>query len=227
MYAGCMTRRSYQQFCGLAGALDAVGERWTLLIVRDLMAGPMRYTDLAASLHGIGTSLLAERVKQLEADGVITRRDLPPPAASTVYELTAVGWELADALVPLAIWGARHQLESERTPDRRFQPEWSLTVFARLIATSEPQGRGVYDFTIDGESVHITHVGTSTTVTRGLAPGGADAAVIGDSGIVAALVAGRLAIADALATGSLAIDGTDTALHTLVAALPPAADRPN
>lgn len=227
MYSAVMTRRTYQQFCGLAGALDSVGERWTLLIVRDLMAGPKRYTDLAASLQGIGTSLLAERVKQLEADGVVTRRDLPPPAASTVYELTDVGWELADALVPLAIWGARHRLARDRTSDLRFQPEWSLTVFARLIATSEPQGRGVYDFTIDGESVYITHVGTSTTVTRGLAPGGADATVIGDSGTVAGLVAGRLAVADALATGSLEIDGTDTALDTLVAALPRTADRPN
>lgn len=215
-----MTRRSYGQFCGLASALDTVGERWTLLIVRELMAGPKRYTDLAASLLGIGTSLLAERVKQLEAEEVITRRDLPPPAASTAYEPTGVGWELADAMVPLAIWGARHQLESQRTPDRRFQPEWSLTVFARLIATSEPRGRGVYDFTIDGESAHITHVGTSTAVTRVLASGGADAAVTGDSGTVAGLVAGRLAIADALTTGSLAIDGTDTALHTLVAVLP-------
>lgn len=78
----------------------------------------------------------------------------------------------------------------------------------------------MYDFAIDGESVQITYVGTSTTVTRGLAPGGADAGVIGDSGTVAGLVAGRLAVADALTTGSLTIDGTDTALHTFFAALP-------
>ncbi|OZD10460.1 ArsR family transcriptional regulator [Rhodococcus sp. 06-235-1A] len=222
-----MTRRSYQQFCGLASALDSVGERWTLLIVRDLMAGPKRYTDLAASLHGIGTSLLAERVKQLDADGVIARRELPPPAASTVYELTDAGWELADALVPLAIWGARHQLDSDRTPDQHFQPEWSLTVFARLIASREPEGSGVYDFTIDGESVHIIHAGSSTTVTRGPAPGGADATVTGDSGTVAGVVAGRLLVADALTAGSLAIEGTDTAMNTLVAAIPRMADRPN
>lgn len=101
------------------------------------------------------------------------------------------------------------------------------TLGYRRIAASEPEGRGVYDFTIDGESVHITHVGTSTTVTRGLAPGGADATVTGDSGTVAGLVAGRLAVAEAVTTGSLAIDGTDTALHTLVAALPHTSDRPN
>ena len=80
-----MTERSYDQYCGLAGALDLVGERWTLLIVRELMSGPKRYTDLADGLPGIGTSLLAKRLAKLESAGVATRRVLPPPAAATVY----------------------------------------------------------------------------------------------------------------------------------------------
>ena len=79
------------------------------MIVRDLMSGPKRYTDLSDSLHGIGTSLLSARLKQLESDGVVERRDLPPPAASTVYQLTPSGEDLATALVPLALWGARNR----------------------------------------------------------------------------------------------------------------------
>ncbi|MFF1945136.1 winged helix-turn-helix transcriptional regulator [Rhodococcus qingshengii] len=216
-----MTRRSYQQFCGLASALDAVGERWTLLIVRDLMGGPKRYTDLAASLHGIGTSLLAERVKQLELDKIIARRDLPPPAASTVYELTDIGWELADALiVPLAVWGARHQLNPKRQEEQRFRPEWSLTVFARRLAAQGRADTAVYDFTIDGERAHITQVGPSTALVAGPAPAPADATIVADSASVAALIAGRLNLTEAFASGAVNLTGTETALQALVAAIP-------
>ena len=106
-----MTRRSYGQFCGLAHALDVVGERWTLLIVRELCSGPKRYGELAESLAGIGTSLLATRMRQLENDNVIRRRlDLDQPGSAVVYELSAPGRELAEAMIPLAMWGARHQM---------------------------------------------------------------------------------------------------------------------
>src|ERR1044071_6967058 len=98
MKGGVVTERSYNQFCGLAGALDLIGERWTLLIVRELMSGPKRYTDLADGLAGIGTSLLAKRLAKLEGAGVIERRLLPPPAAVTVYELAPAGHELGVAL---------------------------------------------------------------------------------------------------------------------------------
>ncbi len=98
---GVMTRKSYGQFCGLAHALDVVGERWTLLLVRELVSGPKRYTQLAEALSGIGTSLLAARVRQLEADGVIQRRlALDQPGSTVVYELSDAGRELAAAVVP-------------------------------------------------------------------------------------------------------------------------------
>src|SRR4051794_27610243 len=99
-----MAKRSYEQFCGLARALDLVGERWTMLLVRDLSLGPQRYSDPLSGLPGIGSGLLADRLKQLEADGVVQRAHLPPPAAVTVYELTESGQELARALIPLAVW---------------------------------------------------------------------------------------------------------------------------
>lgn len=100
-----MGPRRYSQLCGLASALDVVGERWALLIVRDLLGGPRRYTDLAAGLPGISTDMLAARLKTLERRGVVARRALPPPAASTVYELTALGRGLEPAILALGRWG--------------------------------------------------------------------------------------------------------------------------
>lgn len=100
-----MNHRSYNQLCGLAYALDIVGERWTLLIVRELFAGPRRFTDLVEGLPGISTNLLAERLKHLEQQGLVRRRVLPPPAASTVYELTPLGLSLEGTLLELGKWG--------------------------------------------------------------------------------------------------------------------------
>src|SRR4051794_39230206 len=98
--------RSYNQFCPLAHALDVVGERWTLLIVRELLTGPRRYKDLSEALPGLSTNLLSERVKALESQGLVSRRVLPPPAGSTVYELTPSGHALEKAVIELGRWGA-------------------------------------------------------------------------------------------------------------------------
>lgn len=102
-----MNSRSYNQFCTLAYALDAVGERWTLLIVRELLAGPRRFKDLVVGLPGISTNLLCERLKNLEQQGILCRRVLPPPAGSTVYELTALGQALDKAVLELGKWGSQ------------------------------------------------------------------------------------------------------------------------
>src|SRR3954447_8418989 len=102
-----MVKRSYGQYCALARAFDVIGERWTPLVVRELAVGPRRYADLLDGLPGIGTSLLAARLRDLEADGLVRQRRLPPPAARNVYELTPDGWELAEALLPLARWGTK------------------------------------------------------------------------------------------------------------------------
>ncbi|MGH3747102.1 MAG: winged helix-turn-helix transcriptional regulator, partial [Micromonosporaceae bacterium] len=102
-----MAGRDYGQFCGLARALDLVGERWALLIIRDLVQGPKRYTDLRKGLARIPTNVLSTRLKTLEAGGVVRRRRLPRPAAVMVYELTAYGSELEDVIMRLGLWGAR------------------------------------------------------------------------------------------------------------------------
>ena len=102
-----MTSRSYNQYCGLAYALDVVGDRWTLLIIRELIAGPRRFKDLIAGLPGISTNLLSERLKSLEQQGLLCRRFLPPPAGSAVYELSPVGQALEKTLLEFGKWGSQ------------------------------------------------------------------------------------------------------------------------
>ena len=115
--------KSYNQYCPIAHALDVVGERWSLLIVRELLEhGQLRYSDLHANLGGCGTNILAARLKELERHGVVSRRRLPPPAASTVYELTAYGLELRPVMHMLAHWGARSL--GPPTRDEDLEPGW-------------------------------------------------------------------------------------------------------
>jgi DNA-binding HxlR family transcriptional regulator len=121
-----MPRRSYDQYCPVARALDVVGERWTLLIVRELLAGPRRYTDLHADLPGVSTDVLANRLKEMEREALVTRRRLPPPAAAYVYELTDRGRELLPVLDALAIWGG--PALGEPRPTDALREHWSATV---------------------------------------------------------------------------------------------------
>ena len=114
--------RSYKQYCGIARALDLIGERWALLVVRELVLGPKRFTDLREGLPGIATNVLSQRLRQLERDGVLARRRLPPPAASTVYELTEYGQELVPILLALGRWGARTM--GARSPEQTSRAEW-------------------------------------------------------------------------------------------------------
>jgi DNA-binding HxlR family transcriptional regulator len=118
------TRRSYRQHCGVARALDVIGERWTLLIVRDLLLGPRRYSDLLRALPGVTTNLLAKRLQELEAAGVVTKNELAPPAAGSVYALTETGAALAPVITELGRWGGRFM----GTPRRgdRLDVGWAL-----------------------------------------------------------------------------------------------------
>ena len=133
-----MTSRSYDQFCGIARALDLVGERWALLIVRDLILGPKRFTDLRRGLPGIGTNVLAARLKELDRAGVVARRTLLPPAASTVYELAEYGRELEGPLLAVGRWGAASM--EQRQPEQALRSEWfgvALKAFFRPEAAAD------------------------------------------------------------------------------------------
>jgi DNA-binding HxlR family transcriptional regulator len=98
------TRKSYNQNCPIAKGLDILGERWTLLILRELLGGPRRYSDLRAGLPGIATNLLAERLKELESAGVVNRAELPPPIARTVYSLSDIGWQRVPPILQSIAW---------------------------------------------------------------------------------------------------------------------------
>src|SRR5260370_31204980 len=101
------SRRSYDQYCAIARGLDVIGERWTLLLIRDLLLGPRRYSDLLTGMPGIGTNLLADRLRELEAAGLLERAVLPPPAGSTVYQLTEAGKNLEPVVISLGRWGSQ------------------------------------------------------------------------------------------------------------------------
>lgn len=139
--------KRYDQYCPMAHALDMVGDRWELLIVRELLPGPKRYTDLVDGLPGIGTNILAARLRDLESCGVIAKKTLPPPAASRVYELTEYGRELRSVLRELALWGARSL--GPPTPDDEFFPGWLVNPIDTMLAPLAPAGR--FEFRVGDE----------------------------------------------------------------------------
>ncbi len=154
-----MAVKRYHQYCPVAHALDLIGDRWALLIVRELMLGQRRYTDLADALPGIGTNILAGRLRHLEGAGVVRRTKLPPPAAVTVYELTSEGRALDDVLRSLAQWGSRTMGSpavgdcwSQYAVHMRFRPEFAVD--------------GTYEIRFDGGDVMTLDVrhGTLTTI---------------------------------------------------------------
>jgi DNA-binding HxlR family transcriptional regulator/putative sterol carrier protein len=130
--------RRFDQYCPVAHALFLVGERWSLLVVRELLHGPKRYTDLIAGLPGIGTNILATRLRELEEAGVVRKRKLPPPAASSVYELTEYGAELEEAVHALARWGARSL--GPPGPDDELYAEWGVNAFPALFDPEAARG---------------------------------------------------------------------------------------
>jgi DNA-binding HxlR family transcriptional regulator len=142
--------KRYDQYCPMAHALELVGERWSLLVVRELLHGPQRYTDLAASLPGIGTNILASRLKDLEGCGIVTKRRLPPPAASQVYELTPYGVALKPLMRELAVWGLR-SMGPPRPDD--VAPGWLESALDLVFSPVAPAGSFV--FRIDGEVASV------------------------------------------------------------------------
>jgi len=131
--------RSYGQFCSVAKALDVVGDRWTLLIVRELiLQGPCRYTDLKGALPGIATNLLAERLRELETAGLIWREDAAPPVATTLFHLTEAGTELEPALAALGAWGIRYM--AEPADHDEFRSHWFAFPVSLFLHDRDPDG---------------------------------------------------------------------------------------
>jgi DNA-binding HxlR family transcriptional regulator len=143
--------KHYDHYCPVAHALDLVGDRWALLVVRELMPGPKRYTDLVEHLPGIGTNILASRLRDLEAGGIVEKQTLPPPAASRVYQLTDYGRELRSVLRELALWGSR-SLGPPTAADELF-PGWLENALGTLLAPLAPPGR--FEFRVGEEVASI------------------------------------------------------------------------
>ncbi|HZT14959.1 MAG TPA: helix-turn-helix domain-containing protein [Gaiellaceae bacterium] len=145
-----MSKR-YDQYCPVAHALGLVGERWSLLIVRELLHGPKRYTDLSASLPGIGSNILSARLKELENAGLVTKRRLEPPYASQVYELTEYGLGLKPVMRELALWGLR--TIGPPTDDDELAPGWLYGALDTVFAPVAPAGS--FEFRIAGETAAL------------------------------------------------------------------------
>src|SRR5262249_41572083 len=146
--------KRYDQYCPVAHAMSLVGERWALLVVRELLKGPRRYTDLAAGLPGIGTNILATRLRELEAAGGVVRRKPPAPAASHGDELTAYGSGLEEVVHAIARWGAR-SLGPPTTADD-FDHEWGLNAFHALLYPERARGMsGTYVIVVDDDAFTV------------------------------------------------------------------------
>ena len=203
--------RRYEQYCPMAHALSLVGERWALLIVRELLRGPKRYTDLAEGLPGIGTNILAARLRDLEQSGVVEKRRLPPPAASTVYELTEYGAGLEEVLHALARWGARSLGPPKCRED--LYPQWGLNAFAALFNPEAARGlTETYVVKVD-DDVFTARVENGHLETSLGAAEDADVVVETDLDTFFALARGELPPGEAAEQGRARLEGDPAALE--------------
>jgi DNA-binding HxlR family transcriptional regulator len=208
-----MTSRSYGQFCGFARALELVGERWALLVVRDLVLGPKRFTDLRRGLPRIPTNILSARLKELEDAGVVRRRVLPRPATGVVYELTEYGQELEEVLLRLGLWGARSLGEP--------RPEDVVTTDSLILAlraTFRPEAAGELQATYQldfGDIVVHASIDHGTLVAGEGSLPEADL-VIETQAAFRPLLAGELSPAEAIGNGGVRLTGDPELLTRFV-----------
>lgn len=211
-------RRKYGEGCAIAHALDLVGERWALLVVRELLLGPKRFTDLRAGLRGASADALTDRLRDLEAIGVVVRRQLPPPAAARVYELTPWGAELEPVLTHLGRWGSR---SSTLDHDAAMSPD---SLVLSLRALFDPvAARGESDMTImlwlGGRPFVVMVADGRLTLAAGEADD-PDATLEADVPTLAALLYGGVALADAVAAGGVRVVGQAASLERFLGLFP-------
>ena len=202
------SKRTYGDVCGVARALDIVGERWTLMIVRELLLGPKRFTDLRTGLPTLGPDVLAQRLKDLDAAGLARKRTLPPPYSAKVYELTPLGRHLEPAVMALGDFGSHLPVPTEGELCMSFdshilslrtlyRPSPGFSAHVQLILDDQP-----FAATVDGDEFHIER-GELTEP---------DATITGDPGVLIGVAHGRIPLAEALGSGALRFTGdTDAA----------------
>jgi DNA-binding HxlR family transcriptional regulator len=204
--------RTYGQYCAVARALDVVGDRWALLIVRELLLrGSSRYTDLLHGLPGVATNLLADRLRDLEAAGLVRRVDAPPPIATTLYELTPRGSELAPVLHALGTWGADLMIAPQATD--AFRSHWLAFPFSRLTDNT-PQRPPVMIQVRSGDQPMLIETVAGGVRARPGVGEHPDAVLDGPPDIVVAVLRGALSLAQAKRRG-LRFNGDKTAIERL------------
>jgi DNA-binding HxlR family transcriptional regulator len=208
------TTRSYNDLCPIARALDVVGERWALLVVRELLLGPQRFSDLRAELPGVSSNLLTDRLRELEARGVVRRRVLPPPAGSSVYELTDRGHRLEAVLDALGDWGA-----AESPPADGSLSATAVLLFLRGSLRVNPAPlSGTFRLQLDNRAWTLVRREGVLEIEPGDVET-ADAGIHTDPITLNALLLDPEGLDAALATGVAEIEGDVDALRRLLTAV--------
>jgi DNA-binding HxlR family transcriptional regulator len=211
-------RRTYGDPCGIARALDLLGERWALLVVRELLLGPKRFTDLRDGLPGVGPDVLAQRLRDLERAGIVRRGTLAPPAGSRIYELTEWGRELEPVLIALGRWGSR-------APFPRGGAGLGVDAFVVALKTlfdaSEAGGISEsVELHLDGQRFHARVRGKRLEVVRGSAER-PDAIIRGDTRSLSAVLWHGRRLGDARAAGDIVIEGSRPVVERFLTLFPP------
>lgn len=215
--SGCLVRvamagkRDYGQFCGLAAGLNIIGERWTLLIVRELLISPSRFNELSENLPGIGPNLLAERLRTLTEHKLIEQVSVVGDGRGKLYQLTDLGQELRGPLLGLAKWGMQFLSADDR--DGEVRAEWGfLAVQAMVVEERIPDLDENYEFRV-GDQVFTVGVGNrEVTFGRGEHPG-ADLVITTDPDTFVRIGARMLTPFEALAAGEMKIEGSSESIH--------------
>jgi len=211
-------RRTYGDACGIARALDVVGERWALMVVRELLLGPKRFTDVRAGLPGISPDVLAQRLRELEDAGVVARRTLPPPAASHVYELTASGLALEPAITELGRWGGGNA--PPPGDDMTMSFDSHILSLRTLFTPALAEGFDVHvDLHLGDQRFRAEVVDGAFTIEHGECDV-PDATIVTDAGTLIDIAHGRLKLAAAKRAGTIAIAGDKQAAARFLGLFP-------
>jgi DNA-binding HxlR family transcriptional regulator len=214
--------RTYGQYCSVAKALDVVGDRWTLLIIRELLLqGPCRYTDLKSGLPGIASNLLADRLRELERAGLIRREEAPPPVATALFRLTDAGHELEPVLNALGGWGIRYMARPNEGDE--FRSHWFAFPASFFLHDRDPGGPPVTIELRTADRPAVIEVSGGAVITRPGTAADPDLILTGTAPLILATLSAHLTIGEAAARG-LEISGDPAVLERL---LPDPAARPS
>lgn len=219
------SRRRYEDGCGTAHALELIGERWSLLVMRELMLGPKRFSDIRADLPGISANTLTQRLEGLEKAGIVVREKLPPPASGQVYGLSEWGHQLLPVMGALGRWAVR---SPDHDPSQHFS---AVSLLLSFMAMNQPAITGAFNatlgFRLGRENYVLTMKDGAVRAARG-DPVGADVIFEGAPGAVAAAVYGGVPLAELEAGGMLKVEGDRAIAERFITLfpLPPKAPRP-